>query len=332
MKSERNYLFIFVMALLFTVATFVLLFEKYSYTTLFYVAQQCYQSLSTFFTSPFHLIGLVIFSISLGLSAVFLLKVIFSTWKTQQKMRQFARSKLKRIPHTLLQLCIKHQINPSQVIVVKSHQPLAFAMGMYRQHIVITTKLIRILSKKELEAVLLHEHYHITHHHGAVILCAEIISSTLSLFPALLDTLTRMKAIFEISADHYAEQVQQTPRYVHSAIGHVMAYQNTRSFAPGFAVNIVEQRLQVLDGERYSPRHFSSLRMGWTICSLALLVTLVFFPTQQYASELSPEMIQNQQCDSALQCSIQCRDAKLIRELKQQQSTMQSEQLHSAPQ
>jgi beta-lactamase regulating signal transducer with metallopeptidase domain len=315
MKSERNYMLIFVTALLLTVAAFIVLFEKYSYTTLFYVAEQCYQSLSSFFTSPFHLIGLVVFSTSLGLSAVFLIKVLFSTWKTQQKMRQFARAKVQHVPQSLLQLCLKHHINPSQVIVVKSHQPLAFAMGMYRQHIVFTTKLIKILSKKELEAVLLHESYHVRYHHGAVILCAEIISSTLSIFPALVDTLSRMKAVFEISADHYAEQVQQTPRYVHSAIDHVMEYQRTRSFAPGFAVSIVEQRLQVLDGKKYSPRHFSFLRMGWTLCSVALLTTLIFFPTQQYAAELSPEMVQNQQCDSALQCSVQCRDAKLTREL-----------------
>lgn len=305
-----------------TFSAFAFLFEKYSYTTLYYVAQQCYQSLSSFFTSPFHLIGLCIFSIALSLSVVFLLKCLFSAWKTQQRMREFAHHRLPSLPRYLTQLCHRHSIDTTQVTVVKNQQPLAYAMGVFSQRIVLTTGLLKLLTKKELEAVLLHEKYHTLHRHGMMILCAEITASTLSFFPILHDTLHRMKASFELAADHYAQEIQGTGKYVYGAI---MAMTNPQrlatsvSFTPAFGVTVIEQRVQTLQHKALPTHLYSKKRLVCTVLSLFVLSTLVFFPTQQYASETVTQTLDGQSCIHTLQCSAQCQNAHLSRTEKQKE-------------
>lgn len=325
MYTERRYIAIFSAAVIITTAAFFFLFEKYSYTTLYFVAQQCYQSISSFFSSPFHLIGLSVFSIVIALSIIFFLKCLFSAWKTQQRMSEFARHRLHQVPQRVAALCTTHGIDLTQLIVVKNTQPLAYAMGMFQPKIVITTGLIKLLTKKELEAVLLHEKYHKVHRHGLVILCAEIISSTLSFFPLLLDILTRMKGTFELAADHHAREVQGTGRYVHAAILAVtqeVKSSYTNAFRPAFGLTVVEQRLHMLKHNVLHRQRYKKARVTWSFLSLMILTTLIFFPTQLYAAEATAQVAEGQSCSNTLQCSVQCRDARISRSEREKEAVI----------
>lgn len=320
MHTEKSYIAIFSAALLMTFGSFLFLFEKYSYATLYYVAQQCYLSLSSFFTSPFHLIGLSVFSIALSLSTLFLLKCLFSAWKTQQRMSEFAHHRLQTLPLYLIRLCHRHGISTSQVTLVKSTQPLAYAMGMFSQRIVLTTGLLKLLTKKELEAVLLHEKYHTLHRHGLVILCAEITASTLTFFPILHDTLARMKASFELAADQYAQDIQGTGRYVYAAII-AMTDPSQRSttlpFTPAFGLTVIEERVHSLQHKALPAYLYSRGKLLCTLLSFLILFTLIFFPTQQYAAETARESLDGSSCVNTLQCSAQCQAAHISRTEKQ---------------
>jgi Zn-dependent protease with chaperone function len=314
MTAERSYMSIFGASILITMAAFWQLFEKYSYTTLFYVVEECYQSLASFFISPFHLVGLAVFSIVFLLSFAFLLRFAFSALLTQRKLSQFTARRTKSLPYRLQVLCRKHQISHESLLVVKNTQPLAFAMGMITQKIVITTGLLKLLSQKELEAVLLHELYHVQHRHGLLLLCAEIISSTLAFFPILLDTLSNMKAHFELAADQFARSKQQTGRYVFSAIHQVVRTQSSPIFTPAFSATIIEQRLQRLSNVPSQATRYTRASVFWTTLSVVTFLALALFPTQQYAAELAPDVVAGQHCDNILLCSTQCRDARLSRE------------------
>jgi beta-lactamase regulating signal transducer with metallopeptidase domain len=306
MKFEHSFALVFLSALVSVVAVFSSLFEKYTSQTAVHFVQSCTQTLSSFLSSPYHWTGISIFSLVFILSLYFGVKLLLSTFKTHLKMKRFTRLKVARVPRNIATMCRRRAIKPTDILIVKNAQPVAFAMGIFSQKIVVTSGLIKLLSSAELEAVLLHEHYHVRHRHTLLLLGAELISSTLSFLPSLFDVLNNMRAYLEQAADAYAVRTQATERHLLSAIRQVMAYDHPQHFSPGFAVSLVDQRISKLTHHHSIPCQVSKWRLAATLMSVSIFSLLLAAPPQTQATYTEPAQLSVENCGDGLLCSIRC--------------------------
>jgi beta-lactamase regulating signal transducer with metallopeptidase domain len=90
------------------------------------------------------------------------------------------------------------------VRVYRCDVPRAFCIGLIRPSIYLSSALVDILSADELEAVLLHEHYHARRFDNAVQTVMSSLSALLFLFPVLRDLEARYRLARETAADAYA--------------------------------------------------------------------------------------------------------------------------------
>lgn len=310
MKFEHRFALVFGSVLIGVVAIFSSLFEKYTFLTAFQFAQSCTQTIGTFLSSPYHWTGIAVLSLVLILSSYFVAKVLFSALKTHRHLKVFTAVKLRRVPQHVQLLTRKHVIAAHTLVMVKNTQPVAFAMGLFHPKIVITSGLVKLLTATELEAVLLHELYHLRHRHSLLLLGAEITASTLSFLPSLFDLLKSMKSHLEYAADSYAVQQQHTEKYLLAAIQKVMAYEQPYRFEPAFGVTIVEQRIHKLTHHTLIEPSVSNSRALITAGSIFIFGLLLMLPapTQVQAVEGEGGLISVENCGDGLLCSIRCRN------------------------
>src|SRR3990172_9174439 len=72
---------------------------------------------------------------------------------------------------------------------------LVITIDWFLPKIVVSTKLIRELDKNQLEAVILHEYYHLKNLHPLLLIVGEILSSSLLLLPILRDLTGKMRTV-----------------------------------------------------------------------------------------------------------------------------------------
>jgi Zn-dependent protease with chaperone function len=119
--------------------------------------------------------GLVIASISRIIS------VLVSDLQASAKiMTQLAQNQ-KTLPSDLQQL-IKKCASPV-VVFFTDKQPIAFSFGLIKPRIAISDSLYRISSNQELQAILLHEKYHVDKKHTLKALIAKAIANGLFFLP-----------------------------------------------------------------------------------------------------------------------------------------------------
>ncbi len=92
------------------------------------------------------------------------------------------------------------------VYVVQSENSFAFCYGIRFPKIYVSTSLIEMMSKKELEAILLHEQYHLKNRDSLTMLIASFTQLLFPFFPLVTDFLDQYKINREIEADKEAVQ------------------------------------------------------------------------------------------------------------------------------
>ena len=92
----------------------------------------------------------------------------------------------------------------NEIYIVNSTKPFAFCFGIRNPKIYLSTKIIKILTKKELEVVIAHESYHLKSHDTQVLTLATILESLTPYFPVLTDLIRNYKIERELLADQFA--------------------------------------------------------------------------------------------------------------------------------
>lgn len=296
MQSEYKYFTFFVFIFFCIIFTFSLLFYKYTYVSLFHFAEMCSQSLNSFFTSWYHITGFTILIGIICLTGCLFLKFFLSTVKTEKKKNLFISTQLSNLPRNIKQIVTKRKIEEESVVVVRRKESLAFTLGFFSQKIVLTTGLCKTLTAKELEAVILHEQYHLKSNHGLALLVGKLISSTFFFLPFLKDMYTHMKSLFEYKADEHALYTQETKIHLISSINKISNHTHKFEFAPGFAVCTIEERLARLHGLKRSDEFFSIRKYSSTLPILLLVTFLFVLPIGTHANE--SDTITNASCEN----------------------------------
>ncbi|WP_438449017.1 M56 family metallopeptidase [Gorillibacterium sp. sgz5001074] len=117
-----------------------------------------------------------------------------------------AKRRIRRMTHTRLTEALDREyIGGSGRLTVIGHaEPVALTMGFIRPRIILSTGLIRILEREELEAVIRHEQYHLLQLDPLKTLLTYLASSVLWYVPILKWCHSVYKISCEVMADRYA--------------------------------------------------------------------------------------------------------------------------------
>lgn len=196
-----------------------------------YYCQEIFKSISIQLPGGFNEILL---TGSFFLTIIIVLKFIFTAHNAGQ-FRKKLNSQI--IPTVGIQPLLAKLRLENQVLVIKDTQPLAFCFGISRPMIYLSSGLLGMLKKNELEAVLRHEKYHLDHKDSLVLFLVSTTAALLPFFPILIDLINFYRTKQELNADQEAIRAMSNARSLVSVLRKFLLYKPSLSvaFVPALA-------------------------------------------------------------------------------------------------
>ncbi len=142
---------------------------------------------------------------------------------------------LLQTPDNEIEQLTRHLGLQDKVYLLDSEAPLCFCAGFFSPHIYLSRETMEKLTPEQLEALLLHEKYHLEHYHPLKILLGRLIVSALFFIPVSKDLFKRYLIEKEIAADQSAIDCQGHRRGIAGALGKLVPEHATSPVA-GFIV------------------------------------------------------------------------------------------------
>ena len=234
MKKEINYFLSILLIFTFSVVSLFTLFKKYSGLTFEHFRETCKVIASSFFSTGAHYVGFILTAIVLVITLGLFLKTLLSYIKTKRKLEVLLQKQVPYLPQKLEIILERNGVQKGLIIIVEEADVYALTIDWFLPKIVVSTKLIRELDKNQLEAVILHEYYHLKNLHPLLLIVGEILSSSLLLLPILRDLTGKMRTVLEKEADKYVFEQQKTPRHLNLAL-EMVSSQNRFEIYPNFS-------------------------------------------------------------------------------------------------
>lgn len=236
------------------------------------VISYCQQILLSFL--PF-IVPLIFLLIVIGLTSLCVQLFI-----TKRFIKKYLDSKVS-VPDRLSKIAIRFGIL-EKIEVVESKRNLAFCYGVLHPKIVLSSQLISALSNKELQAVLLHESYHLKNYDPLKIILSKTLSSVFFFIPILKDLQRHYLLTKEIAAD--TEVIKQSGREVLMSVLSkfiTARFSYLNSVATLASPDDLEKRILYLGGRQkavsFQPSVFSiSISIFMIVVLFALISTPVY--------------------------------------------------------
>lgn len=177
----------------------------------------------------------------------------------------------------------------NKTVLVKSDKQFAFCLGVRTPKIYFSTGLRSQLSKKELEAVLRHEQYHLENHDTFTMTIASVTHSLFPFFPLVGDLIKKYRIEREIEADKFAVSQTGNKYGLISALKKLLAFPSVESSAVAAIADqdTLEPRICSLVNKPYVRQQFKLRNAFITLFSILVLVTIIVLPV--HAKELHHE-------------------------------------------
>lgn len=131
---------------------------------------------------------------------------------------------VKKIPVSRVLAGVLERLNlTKKVVLVKDDNLFSFCCGIFSPFIVVSTGLVRSLSAKELEAVLLHEQSHLISRDPSKVLLGKTFSSMFFFLPIFRELHKDTEAVNELLADQWAISHQENSTFLRSALKKILA-------------------------------------------------------------------------------------------------------------
>ncbi len=165
------------------------------------------------------------------------------------------------------------------VFFVKSEQLFSFCFGFIHPKIYISTYILEIMDKNEMEAILLHEKHHLDHKDPLVMFVAFFVELLFPFFPVISDLLVHYRLMREIRADQFAVTTLGDASQLVSVLRKMLTA--STYFVSGSAPlvgDMLETRIKFLTrtGASFSRMSLSNILIS--LFSLALLFLLLITP------------------------------------------------------
>ncbi|OGY83709.1 MAG: hypothetical protein A3F54_04980 [Candidatus Kerfeldbacteria bacterium RIFCSPHIGHO2_12_FULL_48_17] len=186
----------------------------------FFVGQTCdCQNLLTFSQHPFlNIFFLVSFSAA-ALWLISFIVLLFASWYRSlhlQKDFSLAASHIT-VPPRLRRLLQSHHIL-RRTLYISDTQPQLFTLGWFRPRIIVSQAALAVLSKKQLEASILHEIAHIRNRDAAKLGFFSVCDRVFFWLPFWHATTQKFRAYAEFAADTYAVQQHGSRQHLAQAL------------------------------------------------------------------------------------------------------------------
>lgn len=233
-----------------------------------------------------------------------LLRVIFSVLKTKKQVHTYTVNCNSVLPEELLAVIKKHDMPQELFFVACSQEIVAVSVGFFNKKIILSKKLISSLDSFELEAIVLHEYYHVVSSHAFKILVLEILAKSFFFLPVLSDLTHYVKARFETAADSFAVGRQKTSKHILSSLKKVISSEANLQLYPQFSYLIIDQRIDAL--KKIHPRAIINY-FNFFISVLSVLFFMgIFLFNSTYAVAQTMEEMETKITCSLFDCVHDC--------------------------
>ena len=183
------------------------------------------------------------------------------------------------IPHKLQWVVNKHSLKKSSVSVISGATVTAYTIGLLKPRIVISQSLVSNVTKHELEAVVLHELYHLKNRHVLWLLVSQVISSVFFFIPFIQYLARQLKIEFELAADAFVVEKQKTKDHLCDSLALNLQYAG--GVIPHFATTPIERRVESLLGNKLSPERMGIKTVAVSTFSLLVMLGIAFVQPSQ---------------------------------------------------
>ncbi len=234
MRKESKYFLSILSIFSISIYFLSLLLKKYATLTFEHFLETCKVIASSFLSTGAHYVGFILTALVLVITLGLFLKTLFSYIKTKIKLRNLLQKQTFYLPKKLRIILVKNDIQKDSVIVVEDRNDYALTIDWFTPKIVISSHMIEKLSRKQVEAVVLHEFYHLKNKHPLLLIVSEILSSSLSLLPILKEITAKMRTVLEKEADRYVFRQQNTTKHLNFAL-EMVSSKNRFKIYPNFS-------------------------------------------------------------------------------------------------
>lgn len=262
-----------------------------------------------------HQIGLVIPILLAALVLVAAMKFLIiyvQTYRLRKKLMAKSQS------HTGFSKLLKRLGLTSQTYLIEDDKPFAFCFGIRSPKIYVSTATLSLMNERELEAILLHEKYHLDNKDTLTMLLASISQSLFPFFPLISDLLHNYRIEREIQADREAIGKLGDSAVLISVLKKFLTQPAIAiATAPAIAdADTLESRIKALVKHDLSFRKFRIINIFLSMIAVVALGTMILVPA--HAIEIHTD---NQDvmmvCLQGDACSAWCKEHNTVRPYSQ---------------
>jgi beta-lactamase regulating signal transducer with metallopeptidase domain len=224
---------------------------------------------------------LLITAISVSLALFQLVKFIVSHRRLHKFQTQEA------LTDNLREIINKHNLSSDSVLIVKNTKLTAYTIGLFKPKIIVSKALAMKLSQDQLEAVVLHELYHLRSRHLFWLLLSKLVSSLFFFIPLVEYLAQQLKTEFELAADAFVVEKQKTRDHLCGSLA--LNIQYAGGVIPHFATSPIEKRVESLVGDRLSFELIGIKPLVVSTFSLALMLGMAFVQPNQVVANFAFE-------------------------------------------
>jgi len=230
-----------------------------------------------FCTSLVRKLGLA--SVGYVLDVLVFYTIFLSVWITAKQLflshKAYQRITVYRHEQLTIEINQQYAAGKHHITVMCHPEPIAFTMGFLKPKIILSTGLLQLLDKTELDAVILHELYHQKHGDPVKTFVLHLLATVMWYLPIINCLMQKYKMIRELLADQYAVNEQGTPTHVGSALLKLLKKGQATPLPfshVSFADTSINYRIkQLLDPQTNIPLTFP---LKQTVISLQMLLLL----------------------------------------------------------
>lgn len=310
-KIHKEFLIFVAIAIGLGVVTSIGL-QKFSPLFLHPTIYYCQKFIHSFSTKVPSITGILLVSILL----VFVLSIIGKLlWQARKihvyRKKLIAKTSSSLVLHTLL----KKLAIQKDTFLVDDIEPFAFCFGIRHPKIYVSTALLALMNEQEIEAILLHESYHLRQRDTVTMLIASVLQSLFFFFPLFSDMLHNYRIEQEVKADQSAVNFFGTPHILISALTKLI----TVPTKPALALSAIadedtlEARIHALGNTDVYRKKFHLKHIALSLVSVVILFGIIFAPLQVEAITMQNMDEQaTMVCPYGHECASWCRDHKTV--------------------
>lgn len=257
-------------------------------------------------------LGKVAFGLLVLASLFTLIRLLGTIYKIYSFKKTLSKTKVRKeigLTHLLEKLDLREKVK-----IFNQKKPQAFCFGVLSSRIYISTGLLNLMSKKELEVILKHEKYHLENRDAFTMLLATLVESLFPFFPILSDFIKIYRTDREVKADQFATYKTADKKSLSSVLKKLLNYEPmiNPAFIPGIiSADTLEARIQSLLSLKTSYKTVGSRNLLISLVSVIALVGLMVTPVN--AVEIHEEghdvvML----CSQTSTCESVCREHTLM--------------------